>query len=54
MSLSVMADNDRIINLNQLPAKSQALLKSQFADKLPILVTADFDDFKVNILVEKI
>ena len=27
--------------------KSQALLKSQFADKVPILVTADFDDFKV-------
>lgn len=42
-----MADNDRVINLNQLPAKSQALLKSQFADKVPILVTADFDDFKV-------
>ena len=34
MSLSVMADNDRVINLNQLPAKSQALLKSQFADKV--------------------
>jgi hypothetical protein len=47
MSLSVMADNDRVINLNQLPDKSQALLKSQFADKVPILVTADFDDFKV-------
>lgn len=47
MSISVMADNDRVINFNQLPAQSQTMLKKHFAGKTPMIITADWDDYKV-------
>lgn len=47
MSLSMMADNDRVITFEQLPAPAQTLLKQNFADKKVLIATADFDDFKV-------
>lgn len=47
MSVSMMADNDRVITFDQLPATAQTLLKQHFADKVPLIVTVDFDDFKV-------
>ena len=33
-SLTMMADNDRVINFEQLPAQAQALLKQSFGDKV--------------------
>lgn len=47
MCLPVMADNDRVITFDQLPAQAQALLKKHFADKTPLIVTVDWDDYKV-------
>ena len=46
-SLTMMADNDRVINFEQLPAPAQALLKQSFGDKVVLIATADFDDYKV-------
>lgn len=45
--LPVMADNDRVITFDQLPAQAQTLLKEYFADKVPLIVTVDWDDYKV-------
>lgn len=47
MCVSVMADNDRVITFDQLPAQAQTLLKKHFADKVPLVVTVDWDDYKV-------
>ena len=43
----VMADNDRVITFDRLPAQAQALLKRHFADKVVMIVTVDFDDYTV-------
>ena len=47
MCMSVMADNDRVIAFDQLPTQAQTLLKKHFADKVPLVVTVDWDDYKV-------
>lgn len=41
------ADNERVITFEQLPAQAQTLLKQHFADKVPLIVTVDWDDYKV-------
>ena len=45
MCMSVMADNDRVITFDQLPAQAQTLLKQHFADKVVMIVTVDYDDY---------
>ena len=47
VSLHMSADNDRVITFDQLPAQAQILLKQHFADKVPLIVTVDWDDYKV-------
>ena len=47
MCMSVMADNDRVITFDQLPAPAQTLLKQHFADKVVMIVTVDYDDYTV-------
>ncbi|MBO4730823.1 MAG: PepSY-like domain-containing protein [Bacteroidaceae bacterium] len=47
LSLPVMADNDRVITFEQLPAQAQTMLKKHFADKVPLVVTVDLDDYTV-------
>jgi len=47
MCMSIMADNDRVITFDQLPTQAQTLLKKHFADKVPLVVTVDWDDYKV-------
>ena len=47
MCMPMMADNDRVITFDQLPSQAQTLLKKNFADKVPLIVTVDFDDYKV-------
>ena len=48
-SLTMMADNDRVINFEQLPAPAQALLKQSFGDKVVLIATADFDDYDWSV-----
>ena len=45
--LPVMADNDRVITFDQLPAQAQTLLKKHFVNKTPLIITVDWDDYKV-------
>ncbi|MBR4645012.1 MAG: PepSY-like domain-containing protein [Bacteroidaceae bacterium] len=47
MCMSAMADNDRVITFDQLPDQARTLLKKHFADKVPLVVTVDWDDYKV-------
>ena len=47
MCMPAMADNDRVITFDRLPATAQAMLKQNFADKTPLAITADRDDYKV-------
>jgi hypothetical protein len=42
-----MADSDRVITFDQLPAAAQTMLKKYFADKVLLIVTVDWDDYKV-------
>ena len=46
-SMSMMADDDRVITFEQLPATAKAQLKQYFANKVVLVATADFDDYKV-------
>ncbi|MBQ3364022.1 MAG: PepSY-like domain-containing protein [Muribaculaceae bacterium] len=49
MSLTMSADDDdRVITYDQLPQPAQAFLKANFATKVPLLVTADWDDFTIR------
>lgn len=47
MCMPAKADNDRVITFEQLPAQAQTLLKQHFADKVPLIVTVDWDDYRV-------
>ena len=48
MFAPVMADSDRVITFEQLPAQVQTMLKKNFAHKVPLVVTADWDDYTVR------
>ena len=49
MSLTMSADDDdRVITFDQLPETAQAFHKAHFATKVPLLVTADWDDFTIR------
>ena len=41
LPLTLMADNDQVITFDRLPATAQAMLKQNFADKVPLVITAD-------------
>ena len=47
LPLTLMADNDQVITFDRLPATAQTMLKQNFSDKVPLVITADWDDFKV-------
>lgn len=47
MSFNAKADHDQVITFNQLPQAAQTLLKQYFADKMPLIVTMDWDDYTV-------
>lgn len=48
LSLTMSADDDdRVITFDQLPETAQAFLKQNFANKVPLIVTADWDDYKI-------
>ena len=49
MSLTMSADDDdRVITYDQLPQAAQTFLKQHFAKKVPLLVTADWDDYTIR------
>lgn len=41
------ADNDRVITFDQLPQPAQSFIKQHFANKVPLAITVDFDDYKI-------
>ena len=47
MGLVAKADNDRVITYEQLPQPAKDMIKAHFASKVPMIITADFDDFEV-------
>ena len=47
LGFSAKADHDQVITFNQLPATAQTMLKQYFADKVPLIVTMDWDDYTV-------
>ena len=49
MSLTMSADDDdRVITYDQMPQTAQSFLKQHFAKKVPMVVTADWDDFTIR------
>lgn len=44
----LQADNDQVITFDRLPASAQTMLNQNFADKGPLVITADWDDYKVR------
>lgn len=49
MSLTMSADDDdRVIAYDQMPQAAQTFLKQHFAKKVPLVVTADGDDYTIR------
>lgn len=49
MSLTMSADDDdRVITYQQLPQTAQSFLKQNFAKKVPLVVTVDWDDYTIR------
>lgn len=47
MSFNARADHDQVISFNEMPEAAQALLKQYFANKVPLVVTVDWDDYTI-------
>jgi len=41
------ADNDKVITFDQLPKKVQVMLNKHLENKVPLVVTTDWDDYKI-------
>ena len=48
LNFNLKADNDQVITFEQLPATAQELHKQYFADKVPLIVTMDWDDYTIH------
>ena len=48
LSFSAKADHDQVITFNQLPTNAQSTLKQYFADRVPLIVTVDWDDYTIR------
>ena len=48
VSFNARADHDQVITYDQLPEVAQAFLKQYFADKVPLVVTVDWDDYAIR------
>ena len=44
VSFNAKADHDQVITFDQMPEAAQALHKQYFANKVPLVVTVDWDD----------
>lgn len=47
LSVSALAQEDRIITFDQLPQPAKEFLAKHFPDKTPLLVKEDWDDFEI-------
>ncbi|MBO4722194.1 MAG: PepSY-like domain-containing protein [Muribaculaceae bacterium] len=47
IGFNAKADHDQVIAYSQLPANAQAMLKQHFADKVPLVITMDWDDYTI-------
>ena len=47
MSFNAKADHDQVIPFDQMPEAAQTFLKQYFANKVPLLVTVDWDDYTI-------
>ena len=47
LSFNVKADHDQVITFEQLPAVAQTFHKEHFANKVPLVVTMDWDDYTI-------
>jgi hypothetical protein len=48
ISLNAKADHDQAITFDQMPEAAQAFLKQHFANKVPLVVTVDWDDYTIR------
>ena len=48
VSFNARADHDQVITYDQLPEVAQTFLKQYFADKVPLVVTVDWDDYAIR------
>ena len=48
LNFNLKADNDQVITFEQLPVTAQELHKQYFADKVPLIVTMDWDDYTIH------
>ena len=48
MGLQAKADHDQVIPFNQMPEAAQAFLKQHFTNKVPLVVTVDWDDYTIR------
>ena len=47
IGFSAKADHDQVVTFNQLPAVAQTMLKQYFVNKMPLVVTMDWDDYTI-------
>ena len=48
ISFSAKADHDKVITYDQLPQTAQVMLKQYFANKVPLVITMDWDDYTIR------
>ena len=48
ISFNAWADHDQVITFDQMPEAAKTFLKQHFADKVPLVVTVDWDDYTIR------
>ena len=48
ISFNAWADHDQVITFDQMPETAQMFHKQYFADKVPLVVTVDWDDYTIR------
>lgn len=48
LSFNAKADHDQVITFDQMPKAAQTLLRQHFANKVPLVVTVDWDDYTIR------
>lgn len=48
VSFNAKADHDQVITFDQMPEVAQAFHKHFFANKVPLVVTVDWDDYTIR------
>ena len=48
ISFNAKADHDKVITYDQLPQTAQVMLKQYFANKVPLVITMDWDDYTIR------